>query len=185
MALEPIQQVAILIAGSMLVFALAVQFSPGGHGRKPLGAWSRVANEGGLAVLAGGFVALLSLAAGSLLPRLGFAGPALPRDHLEPFSLICVIATLLLLCCERGRWTGHQPATVLAALVPWLLVPEWTGADQAVLPAEQLGLVSAALYRVALSGGRSAHLETSARHAAVEAISGSGLQTAAGAAARI
>lgn len=167
--MEPIQQVALSIAASTLVFLLAVHFRPGHARRRGRGLGARLAQEGGLAVLSGGFVSLLALAAVPLLPE-GVAGAtAAAGDGTDPATLLCVLATLALLCGERGQWTGHQPATILAALVPWLLVPEWTAADAPRLPAAPIGLVSAALYRVIFSGARSARLADRARHAAVEA----------------
>lgn len=160
MHLEPIQQVAILIAASTSVFLMAVRLRPDGAGSKPIATWSRFAHEAGLGVLTGGFVSLASLATVRVLPKFTDFRSLLPHEQLDDFTLVVVVSTLFLLCIERGRWTGHQPATILAALVPWLFVPEWGEVHGVRLPAEQLGLISAALYRVVLSGARSERLST-------------------------
>ena len=169
MHLEPIQQVAALIAASAIALSMAIHLTLAASGRSRGGSWPIIARESGRGVLTGGFVALASLAAARGLSYWGDFSSLAPSHRLDPLSLVCVVATLLLFCGERGSWKGHQPATLLAALVPWILVPELGDAEGMRLPVELLGLASAALYRVAFSGAHSSRLSSEARHAAVEA----------------
>ncbi|MEM9177450.1 MAG: EAL domain-containing protein, partial [Myxococcota bacterium] len=169
--MDQFQQVALTLALGTLIIALAMSFRPGHRAPASSGSGARIVREGGMAVLAGGFVSLLALA---IVPLSRFPGfeplrAALPTAPPDLATAACAVLVLLLLCAERGRWAGHEIATVVAVLVPWFLIPEWGGADAVRLPIELLGLLSAALYRVSLSSGRSAHLATVARETAVEA----------------
>lgn len=169
MGLEPIQQVAILVGASALALFMAMRFRQRAPASGAAPALTIVLREAGLGVLTGAFVALAALAAASAMPLDDPAQPAGAAESIDPAALACVLITLLLLCGERGRWTGHRLATLLAALVPWALVPEWGGTGAARLPVAQLGLASAALYRVLLSGAMFELIATKARTAAIEA----------------
>jgi diguanylate cyclase (GGDEF)-like protein len=169
MSLEPLHQIALLTGASALPLIMAIRFRKRRVGSGPATGWRRFAREGGLAVLTGGFVTLLAMAVKLAVSELGLSRALSANPGPDFLTIVCVVAILLLLCCERGRWVGHQPATVLAALVPWLLLTEWTAVSGASLPAAQLGLLSAVLYRVVLSGARSEQLAARARQAAVEA----------------
>lgn len=174
MHLEPIQQIALLIGASTLAFLMAVRLQRPDPGAAPGLARSRAARECGLGVLTGGFVAFCALAARRTMPELGVPQAILPQGGLDELTLVCVVATLVVMCAERGCWPWHQPATALTALVPWLLVPELDASDGVRLPAAQLGLLAAVLYRVVLSGARSERRAARARRAVMEAT-GDGL----------
>jgi hypothetical protein len=96
MQLESIQHVALLIAASMSVFFLAMRLSPATAGRKPVATWSRILQEGGVGVLTGGFVSLASLAAAQLLLKFEMFHSVLPQEPLDTFTLVCVVACMLM-----------------------------------------------------------------------------------------
>lgn len=169
MDLAPIQQIAVFIAASTILFALTVRFRARGSANTHKPRWIRSGRESSLGILTGGFVALAALAVAHVFPQSEEARWGASSGQFAFLPTACVVATLLLLCCEPARWTGHRLAMLMAALVPWLLVPEWAGIEGARLPAEQIGLVSAALYRVVFSGARFAREAERARYAAVEA----------------
>ncbi len=170
-ALDVNQQLEALAALGALAACLLLQSRVGRHVFRSPVHWSHYLRECGRAILCGGFVAFGALWVSEWLPRpvASEPGPGWPTAFADPIAFGCIGGTLLLLCCERARWVGHQPATILAALVVWLLLADASRSDAAGLPVAPLGLGSAVLYRVALGGARRARQLTRARQSALDA----------------